>query len=142
VRAQERHLDTLARILSDWVAETPWMPKLHSRSDDRKFLGRMFETEELFVDRAEAPRGFLALDGEEISALYVDAPHRGQGVGFVLLGEVQALRDRLSLWTFQANTGAQRFYRRAGFVEVERTDGAGNEERLPDVRMEWQREVL
>ena len=141
MRAEERHLDTLARILGDWVADTPWMPKLHSRTEDRWFLGHLFETAEVYVDRAEGPRGFLALREDEIPALYVDAPHRGQGVGRALLVEAKALRDRLSLWTFQLNTGALRFYRRAGFVEVDRTDGVCNDEGLPDVRMQWQREV-
>jgi len=32
---------------------------------------------------------------------------------------------------------ARRFYGREGFVEVEHTDGAGNEEGEPDVRLEW-----
>ena len=36
-----------------------------------------------------------------------------------------------TLWVFQSNTRAIRFYERHGFVEVERTDGAGNEERSP-----------
>jgi len=43
----------------------------------------------------------------------------------------------LSLWAFAANHGAIAFYGRAGFVEVLRTDGSGNEERQPDVRMRW-----
>ena len=43
----------------------------------------------------------------------------------------------LTLWTFQANDGARRFYAREGFREVEFTDGAGNAEKLPDVRLEW-----
>ena len=48
--------------------------------------------------------------------------------------------DGLQLWTFQANAPAQRFYERHGFHEVERTDGAGNEERSPDIRYRWQPE--
>jgi hypothetical protein len=32
---------------------------------------------------------------------------------------------------------ARRFYERHGFVAVEHTDGAGNEEREPDVRFLW-----
>ena len=34
-------------------------------------------------------------------------------------------------------TGARRSTRRHGLVELERTDGSGNEERAPDVRMAW-----
>jgi hypothetical protein len=37
----------------------------------------------------------------------------------------------------QVSQGAQRFYLRHGFVEVERTDGAGNEEHAPDIQYGW-----
>ena len=40
----------------------------------------------------------------------------------------------VDLWTFQRNAGARRFYERNGFVAMEFTDGASNEEREPDVR--------
>jgi hypothetical protein len=43
----------------------------------------------------------------------------------------------MRLWVFESNVPARRFYELHGFVAVERTDGAGNEERAPDVRMEW-----
>jgi hypothetical protein len=39
------------------------------------------------------------------------------------------------LWVFVENPGAQRFYQRAGFYEVARTDGSDNEELIPDIRM-------
>ena len=63
---------------------------------------------------------------------------RGRGVGdrFVALAK-ERRPDGLSLWTFQANTPAHRFYERHGFTAVEWTDGAGNEEREPDVRYVW-----
>ena len=38
---------------------------------------------------------------------------------------------------FQSNTGACRLYERRGLVEIERTDGSGNEEKAPDIRMAW-----
>ena len=37
-----------------------------------------------------------------------------------------------TLWVFQRNTGARRFYERRGLRLVELTDGAGNDEREPD----------
>ena len=40
----------------------------------------------------------------------------------------------VSLWTFQRNVGARRFYERNRFVVMESTDGANNEEGDPDVR--------
>ena len=35
------------------------------------------------------------------------------------------------------NTPARGFYTRHGLVELERTDGAGNEEKQPDIKMAW-----
>ena len=82
--------------------------------------------------------GFIARNGEEIDALFVAAPERGQGVGVALLDDAKARANRLELWTFQRNTGAQKFYEREGFAEVTRSDGAGNQEQLPDVRYAWE----
>lgn len=82
--------------------------------------------------------GVLTLDGDELDQLYVVPEASGQGVGSMLVDLAKALRpDGLALWTFESNVAAQEFYRRRGFSEVRRTDGAGNEEHAPDVRMVW-----
>jgi chorismate mutase len=61
-----------------------------------------------------------------------------QGVGSALLDLVKSLRPGgFCLWVFETNEGARRFYLRHGLAELERTDGAGNEERAPDLRMAW-----
>jgi enamine deaminase RidA (YjgF/YER057c/UK114 family)/GNAT superfamily N-acetyltransferase len=82
--------------------------------------------------------GLMVLDGEEIAQLHVDPDWRGRGIGdrFVALAKERAPRG-LSLWTFQVNKPAHRFYERHGFRAVEHTDGSRNEEREPDVRYEW-----
>ncbi|HSZ51159.1 MAG TPA: hypothetical protein VK801_06275, partial [Caulobacteraceae bacterium] len=48
-------------------------------------------------------------------------------------------RRRVQLWTFQVNTRSRRFYRLQGFAEILQTDGADNEEKEPDVLLEWRR---
>ena len=64
--------------------------------------------------------------------------HAGQGVGSALLDLVKAQRpDGFCLWVFEMNAPARGFYARHGLVELERTDGSGNEEQAPDVRMAW-----
>ena len=64
--------------------------------------------------------------------------HAGQGVGAALLDLVKAQRpDGFCLWVFEMNTPARAFYARHGLVELERTDGSGNEEKAPDLRMAW-----
>jgi len=65
---------------------------------------------------------------------------RGRSIGAALLQTAKEAQPDLTLWTFQANTGAQRFYLRHGFTEAARSDGARNDEKLPDIRYEWHRE--
>ena len=82
--------------------------------------------------------GFLVIGDVRVDQLYVAPEHTGQQVGSRLLELAKVRRpDGLDLWVFQSNTRAIRFYESHGFVEVERTDGAGNEERSPDIRMAW-----
>lgn len=81
--------------------------------------------------------GWIVLRPRWIDQLYVDPAWSGRGVGATLLDIAKLYEDSLDLWTFQSNIGAQRFYNRHGFLEVMRTDGAGNEERSPDIRYRW-----
>ncbi|GAA1238710.1 hypothetical protein GCM10009665_31240 [Kitasatospora nipponensis] len=82
--------------------------------------------------------GLLVLDEGSLDQLYLEPQRRGQGVGDALVELAKRQRPQgLELWTFQVNGPAQRFYRRHGFTEAERTDGSGNEEREPDVRLVW-----
>lgn len=83
----------------------------------------------------------LALSDTMVEQLYVHPQRTGEGPGTLLVDLAKERRpDGLELWTFQANAGARRFYRRHGFVEVEWGDGTGNEQRQPDVRCVWRPE--
>ena len=97
--------------------------------------------QDLSVGRDGRPvvQGFLARDGEDILALYVRPSQTGRGIGRALMQAAKARCPRLRLWTFQANIAAQRFYLREGFAEAARTDGAGNDEGLPDIHYIWER---
>jgi GNAT superfamily N-acetyltransferase len=131
----------LGAILSSWIAETPWMPKLHSPEGDVKFLARKIGEGGVSVAMLEGQAaGFLSRDGTEVDMLYLGGAYRGRGVGKTLLNAAKAQSPVLELWTFQQNHGAQAFYAREGFREIKRTDGAGNEEKLPDVRLAWGQE--
>jgi 8-oxo-dGTP pyrophosphatase MutT (NUDIX family)/GNAT superfamily N-acetyltransferase len=67
--------------------------------------------------------------------LYLDPSWMGRGLGdqFMALVKQRHPQD-LQLWAFQSNARGRRFYERHGFMAVEFTDGAGNQERWPDVR--------
>ena len=128
----------LARIMADWIDETDWMPKIHTPDDDERFLQRLIRENEVVTLRGwRGPWGFMARDGENVHALYLAPGARSLGWGKRLLDHAKAQSPRLTLWSFQANSGARRFYGREGFVEVEQTDGSGNDEKVPDVRLIW-----
>ena len=55
--------------------------------------------------------------------------------------EAKAACPHLTLYTFQANLPAQQFYAREGFTEIARSDGAENDEHLPDLRLLWRKEL-
>ncbi len=128
----------LARTLGDWVRETGWMPVLHTREEDEGFLRHLIDTTEVTLAEDAEPLGFLSLDGADVRALYLAPAARGRGIGRALLDRAKAGRVRLELWTFEANTPAIAFYEREGFRVAERTDGSGNDEGLPDLRMIWE----
>ena len=126
-------------LLSEFAEDTEWMPRLHSAAEDVAFAAQMIERGWVTVaGRMSEVEAFLAQNGETIHALYVTALARRSGLGSALLSHAQQGVSRLSLWTFQANEPAQAFYERQGFTAVERTDGSGNDEKLPDIRYVWE----
>jgi GNAT superfamily N-acetyltransferase len=132
--------EALGAILSDWIDETPWMPRLHSREDDAEFVARLIaNTTVTLAEDSGVAQGFLARAKAEVLALYVAAPARGQGLGGTLVADAKTRSPRLWLWTFQANEPARRFYERQGFAITEQTGGEANDEGLPDIRLEWHR---
>lgn len=117
-------------------------PPAHTDSEVGEWMReRVFAEEEVWVvERARELVAMMALRENELSQLYVAPEWTGRGLGSELLARAMRAQPLLSLWAFQANTGARRFYERHGFRVVAMTDG-DNEEQAPDVRYEWRREV-
>jgi GNAT superfamily N-acetyltransferase len=143
IRCRPAHADDMracAAILNRWIDETPWMPRVHSHADvERHYRETVFGTRDVAVaDCGGAVAGFISLSDDHcVTGFYVDNAMRRKGCGKALLDHAKAKHsDGLWLWTFQANSGARRFYVREGFHEVRRTDG-DNEEGLPDILFEW-----
>jgi GNAT superfamily N-acetyltransferase len=121
-------------------AAMPWLPERHDPADVRDYFAtRVLPSREVLVVRRDgAVVAFLALAEEEVEHLYVAPGAQRAGLGSTLLEAAKARRPGgLELWAFQRNTAALAFYARHGFAERRRTDGAGNEEREPDVRLGW-----
>ncbi len=139
--ARSTDAGTVGQILHDFSREHDWMPRLYSGAETIAFCGKMIDRGWVTVaEHKGAVIGFLSLTEDEVQSLYVARNMRGQGVGRLLLDHAKAQRDGLSLYAFQANHAAQRFYERNGFVEAARGDGSENDENLPDIRYLWQRQ--
>ncbi|MBJ7357922.1 GNAT family N-acetyltransferase [Nocardioides sp.] len=132
-------LDDLVSVHVSSRAAAPMPAGVHPEREVRAWLTERLDHDEVWV----------AVVGDEVAAytrftetwlddLYVAPERAGQGLGSALLGVVKARRPGgFCLWVFETNQPARGFYAHHGLVELERTDGTGNEEKQPDIRMAW-----
>lgn len=118
----------------------PFMPRIHTVEEDHNYFASVLSEQMCWVmERNGRVLGFIALEDSWVNHRYVLPRYQGIGIGTVLIDMAKVVSPHsLQLWTFQENLRARTFYGRQGFIEVELTDGAGNEERTPDVRLLWQ----
>ncbi len=99
-----------------------------------QILPEQFQIDLALID--EKVVGVIAYNEREISQLYIHVDYQGIGIGQKLLDKVKAQSSgRLTLYTFEVNENAQRFYEKHGFEVIGR--GHENEENLPDIQYEW-----
>jgi chorismate mutase/GNAT superfamily N-acetyltransferase len=117
------------------------MPAMvHSREQTHRWMADRLaaDSEGWVAERDGRVVGYLVITHDWVDDLFLAPGETGHGLGAALLDLAKAQRpEGLCLWVFESNEGARRFYRRHGLVELESTDGSGNEERSPDVRMAW-----
>lgn len=130
----------LAKIIGHWFEVTPYVPRLHSTAEDEAFIGKLIQSQDVLLCEHDTVDGFIARDDTQIGQLYVAQDARNAGIGSRLLDAMKDRSNALQLWCFQANKDAQRFYERHGFSVARMTDGAENEERLPDMLYTWRRQ--
>ncbi len=139
-RLELAEMDAAARIhRAAFDQALPWLMGLHTPDEDRWFFResvfRACEVWGAFDDAAMS--GMIAFREGWIEQLYVLPAAQGHGVGTQLLRVAQRAFASLQLWTFQRNAQARGFYQSHGFVLVEQTDGARNEEKEPDALYRW-----
>jgi len=116
-------------------------PLAHSDDDVRSWIrdAVVSEQETWLAEDGVAIVGLLVVAPGWVEQLYVAPDRLGQGIGRTLLDHAKRLSPTgLSLYTFQENDRARRFYERNGFGAEWFGDGSANEERQPDVRYVWQ----
>jgi GNAT superfamily N-acetyltransferase len=135
--------DPIGDVYSASFRLLAFLPMLHTVEDYKWFIANVI-LKECEVTVAENETGivaFLARQGEEIRLLYTRPDRIGMGAGTQLIDAAKATAGigALELWCFEANERARRFYEARGFRAIRFTDGADNEERMPDVRYRWER---
>lgn len=145
VLVRRAHTDEDGRVADVLIegrrAAYPAVPaSVHSDDETRGWVrDHLMPEAQVWVAAADdQPVAVMALRDGWVDQLYVLAEWSGQGIGSRLLQTAkQQSPAGLQLWTFVSNAPARGFYERHGFVVAEQTDGSGNEEREPDLRMVW-----
>lgn len=120
-------------------AAAPMPASVHTDDEVRSWLASRFGVDEIWVAEVDGGVvGYARFTRTWLDDLYVVPAHAGVGIGSALLDLVKARHPRgFGLWVFASNLPARAFYAAHGLVEREHTDGSGNEERAPDLVMEW-----
>lgn len=123
------------------AAAVPAMPPgVHSDDEVRAWVGGWdVSAWDVWVAESDGvPRGYAVVAADWLHSLYVAPEAAGQGIGGALIDLVKGIRPGgFCLWVFESNTPARSFYEHRGLVDLERTDGSGNEEKSPDIKMAW-----
>lgn len=133
--------DVIAEVFIASFGTLTFLPQLHTDAETFDFIANKVvgEQEVLVAERHGGIVGFVAMThGNFLEHMYVHPDSQGRGVGSALLMRAkQRMPDGFRLWLFQQNTQARRFYERHGLRAIEFTEGAGNEEQMPDALYEW-----
>lgn len=84
----------------------------------KEYIDHPEKLEGIWVYEDEFVKGFINLDGTEITQLYVDAFFAGQGIGGKLIGFAIENYNSDHLWVLEKNIKARRFYGRHGFADT------------------------
>lgn len=140
-RAHPDDADAAAGVwLRSFASALPTVRRAHSDDEVRQWFRTVLVPREQTWVAEHAGRivGVMVLDGSRVDQLYLEPRWCGYGIGAEFVALAKELRPGgLRLVTFQVNAGAQRFYERHGFLVENRTNGADNEEREPDIHYHW-----
>jgi GNAT superfamily N-acetyltransferase len=142
-----RATDADAEAVADTFIESfktalPTVTRVHDDDDERGYVRNVLIGQHETWVATDSGRvvGMMTLLPGWVEQLYIATAEHGRGIGRQLLDLAKERSDgALQLWTFQVNDRARRFYERNAFAVAEMTDGAGNEEREPDIRYVWSR---
>ncbi|MEI9994073.1 MAG: GNAT family N-acetyltransferase [Rhizomicrobium sp.] len=138
-RATATDASAVADVFLAARATMTYLPKLHAEEDARGFIANVVAEKETWVAEREGKVvGFAVIDGGWLEHLYVHPSRFNSGTGDKLFRHATEQHPQgFQLWVFQKNAGARRFYERHGCAMERLTDGADNDEKLPDALYIW-----
>lgn len=140
-RATQNDVAEIARVFREsFQATLPFLPTLHTAEEDfAYFKEQVLTRNDVFVAKNSNEKivGFIAFNEAWVNHLYLLPSSTKKGIGKRLLNEAKRKSESLMLWAFQKNQNARDFYLSQGFKIVKETDGSENEEKEPDILMEW-----
>ena len=126
-----------AEIVRDWSVETPWLGPLNDfESVVEWWTGCLRNVDTSWVCEENGKVvGFCVRQDDNITGLYVSRDARSRRIGTHLLDMAKVDREWITVWAYEQNPRARKFYRREGCVEISRE----TEERtgLVDVEHRW-----
>jgi ribosomal protein S18 acetylase RimI-like enzyme len=132
----------MAKIINDWIDETDWMPRIHSREAIEGFFTPDILSKRVILigERNGAVEGYLTLRPEGmIAAFYLAPAARGRGLANLMMTEAKHLHpDRLELGVMEPNARARRFYEAQGFIEIPEGRKTDTDEGIPELLMRWE----
>jgi putative acetyltransferase len=114
----------LDAVLSSWERATrlahPFMTD-EFISQERKNVAEMYlpNTDTWVIELDEEVKGFIALMGNEVGAIFLQPECHGKGAGKALMDKAQELHGDLEVEVFRENTIGRKFYSRYGFEHLE-----------------------
>jgi putative acetyltransferase len=114
----------LAAVLSSWESATrlahPFMTDAFI-AQERKNVAELYlpNTDTWVVELDSEVKGFIALMGNEVGAIFLQPECHGRGAGKALMDTAQALHSNLEVEVFKANAIGRKFYARYGFEQLE-----------------------
>ena len=114
----------LGAVLSSWEAATrlahPFMTD-EFIAQERINVAEIYmpNTDTWVVEPGDEVKGFIALMGNEVGAIFLQPECHGQGAGKSLMDKARELHGDLEVEVFKENSIGRKFYSRYGFEQLE-----------------------
>ena len=119
-RGEREDVAPVARLMRSTYDLMDYIPRLHTAEEDLAYVGGLFGDHEVWIAENDVGvLGFAVLSSDQLLQIHVEPAQQGRGIGTRLLDQAKERRPAgFTLWTFQKNVGARRFYERHGFASL------------------------